>query len=88
MLMHCTTEDTRVLTLDNGTYQKTKDDIRQKYTAANGTLSAQAIQGESRSGRAKHERADQTRKTSGVECVMIVCGGCTVVKPILENSRI
>ncbi len=43
-MMHYTTEDTRVLTLGNEACQKTKDGTRQKYTAANGTLSAQTVQ--------------------------------------------
>ena len=76
MITHCTTEDTQVQTLDNETYQKTKGDIRQKYTAANDTSSVQIIQEGSRSGRARDESVDQTRKTPGVECVMIARGGC------------
>jgi hypothetical protein len=88
--MHCTTEGTRVQTLDNETYQKTKGDIRQKYTAANGTSSAQIVQEGSRSGRTRDERVDQTRKTPGVECVMTACGGCTVtvILLILESGSL
>jgi hypothetical protein len=77
-----------VLTSDNETYQKTKDGIRQKYTAANGMLSAQTIRA-GRSRRARHERTDQTRKISGVECVMTVGGatGCPVATLTLEHRR-
>src|SRR6266702_624292 len=38
-------------------------------------VSSDRTGGGSRRGRARHERTDQTRKISGAECVMIVCGG-------------